>query len=219
MKNNILKLICAFLIVGLLFSGCIRNDKKVVEIKTAPIETNIEDSIEQIQEEISNEQENIVIVEKEAEESLVQTEPPKENETKEDTTEFVCSLIVRCDDVLKNIDKLKEEKRSIVPENGIIYENANISFSEGESAFDVLNRELIKNRIHFEFVNTPMYNSAYIEGIGNLYEFDCGSLSGWQYRVNEIKPNFGCSSYTLRTGDKIEFYYSCNFLDDNAKNS
>ena len=31
---------------------------------------------------------------------------------------------------------------------------------------------------------TPIYNSAYIEGIHNLYEFDCGSLSGWENLYN-----------------------------------
>lgn len=33
-----------------------------------------------------------------------------------------------------------------------------------------------------------MYNSAYIEGINNLYEFDCGELSGWMYKVNGLVP-------------------------------
>lgn len=36
---------------------------------------------------------------------------------------------------------------------------------------------------------TPAYNSAYIEGIGNLYEFDCGNLSGWMYSVNGVWPD------------------------------
>ena len=63
------------------------------------------------------------------------------------------------------------------------------SFYEGETVFHVLLRETKKNKIHFEFVNTPVYNSAYIEGIGNLYEFDCGELSGWMYCVNGWYPN------------------------------
>ncbi len=41
-----------------------------------------------------------------------------------------------------------------------------------------------------------MYNSYYVEGIGNLYEFDCGKESGWMYKVNGRFPNYGCSSYT-----------------------
>ena len=39
-------------------------------------------------------------------------------------------------------------------------------------------REMKKAKIHMEFRNTPIYNSAYIMGINNLYEFDVGELSG-----------------------------------------
>ena len=47
-----------------------------------------------------------------------------------------------------------------------------------------------------EFENTPMYNSAYIEGIHNLYELDCGERSGWMYKVNDWFPNYGCAAAT-----------------------
>ena len=57
-----------------------------------------------------------------------------------------------------------------------------------------------------------MYNSVYIKGIANLYEFDCGELSGWFYKVNGEKPNFGCSQYKLKDDDKVEWVYTCNFL-------
>jgi len=98
----------------------------------------------------------------------------------------------------------------IVPKDGKIYENKNAIIYEGESVFNVLSRELKKNKIHFEFTKTPMYNSAYIEGIGNLYERDCGELSGWLYKVNGQTPSLGCSQYILNNGDIVEFIYSCN---------
>ena len=66
--------------------------------------------------------------------------------------------------------------------------------------FNVLQREMRKAGIHMEFEDTPMYNSAYIEGINNLYEFDCGELSGWMYKVNGWFPNYGCSRYQLKGG-------------------
>ena len=83
-------------------------------------------------------------------------------------------------------------------------------FYDGESVFDLLQREMKNSKIHMEFENTPMYNSAYIEGIGNLYEFDCGELSGWMYKVNDWFPNYGCSRYQLKQGDKVEWVYTCN---------
>ena len=50
--------------------------------------------------------------------------------------------------------------------------------TDGESVYDVLQRVCKANKIHMESSFTPVYNSAYIEGIHNLYEFDVGKLSG-----------------------------------------
>ena len=61
---------------------------------------------------------------------------------------------------------------------------------------------------------TPMYNSYYIEGINQLYEFDCGDKSGWMYSVNGWYPNYGCSSYEVKDGDKIEWRYTCDLGSD-----
>ena len=61
---------------------------------------------------------------------------------------------------------------------------------------------------------TPIYNSAYIEGIHNLYEFDCGNLSGWMYRVNGWYPNYGCSRYQLENGDVVEWRFTCDLGKD-----
>ena len=49
-----------------------------------------------------------------------------------------------------------------------------------------------------------------IELVNNLYEFDCGSLSGWMYKVNEWFPNYGCSRYVLKNGDDVVWCYTCN---------
>ena len=120
-----------------------------------------------------------------------------------------CSLSVTCETAA---DKIEDE--SIVPENAVIYSNENVVFSDGESVFDVLLREMRENGIHMEFVNTPIYNSAYVEGINNLYEFDCGELSGWMYKVNGVFPNYGCSQYLIQDGDVIEWVYTCDLGKD-----
>ncbi len=129
-------------------------------------------------------------------------------------TEHTCTLSVRCDTILKNISWLKEEKRELVPQDGVIYQEKKVTFYEGESVFNLLVREMKRNKIHMEFVNTPVYNSAYIEGIANLYEFDCGELSGWMYSVNGWFPNYGCSRYQLKEGDKVEWVYTCDLGKD-----
>ena len=115
-----------------------------------------------------------------------------------------------CDTILDNIDWLDPEKVELVPEDGVIFPATKVTFYEGESVFNVLHREMKQNKIHMEFKNTPMYNSAYIEGINNLYEFDCGELSGWMYKVNGWFPNYGCSRYQLKDGDVVEWVYTCD---------
>ena len=125
-----------------------------------------------------------------------------------------CMLSVRCDTILNNMDKLNKEKNSLVPKNGIIFEQTKVIFYAGESVFNVLARELKKHRIHIDFVNTPMYNTVYIKAISNLYENDCGELSGWIYKVNGKVPSCGCSQYILKDGDIIEFVYTCDLGRD-----
>lgn len=124
--------------------------------------------------------------------------------------ELTCTLSVRCDTILQNIAWLDSEKVDIVPKDGIIFAEKTVAFCEGESVFDLLVREMKQNKIHMEFEHTPIYNSAYIEGIANLYEFDCGELSGWMYKVNDWFPNYGCSRYQLKAGDRVEWVYTCN---------
>ncbi|MGN0711791.1 MAG: DUF4430 domain-containing protein [Anaerovoracaceae bacterium] len=124
--------------------------------------------------------------------------------------ELTCTLSVRCDTILDNMAWLDKEKVELVPKDGVIYAERTVTFYEGESVFNLLLREMKKNKIHMEFTNTPMYNSAYIEGINNLYEFDCGELSGWMYKVNGWFPNYGCSRYQLKQGDKVEWVYTCD---------
>jgi len=124
--------------------------------------------------------------------------------------ELTCTLSVRCNTVLENLSWLDKEKLDIIPENGIIFEEKTVTFYEGESVFNLLLREMKRNKIHMEFENTPIYNSAYIEGIANLYEFDCGELSGWMYKVNDWFPNYGCSRYQLKAGDRVEWVYTCD---------
>lgn len=125
-----------------------------------------------------------------------------------------CTLSIRCDTILENRQKLKKNKECMVPDNGVIYETKKVVYYKGESVFNVLVRETAKNRIQMDFQNTPIYNSAYIKGIHNLYEFDCGSLSGWMYKVNGWFPNYGCSRYQLKPGDKIEWVYTCDLGRD-----
>lgn len=141
----------------------------------------------------------------------VPVEPQEVEVSKEELT---CIFSVRCDSILQHMEWLDQTKMSLVPQDGVIYAERTVVFYEGESVFDVLLREMKQNGIHMEFEHTPLYNSAYIEGIANLYEFDCGELSGWAYRVNDWFPNYGCSRYQLKNADRVEWIYTCELGAD-----
>lgn len=137
---------------------------------------------------------------------------PQEQEITDNTLK--CTFSISCATVLDNMDKLDKSKKEIIPDDGWILEPVTVNFNEGESVFDVLKEVCKDNKIHLEFSFTPIYNSSYIEGINNLYEFDCGSLSGWMYEVNDWFPNYGCSRYEVKNGDVIEWQYTCNLGAD-----
>jgi hypothetical protein len=125
-----------------------------------------------------------------------------------------CTFFIECSTILNNLDMLDPEKLEMVPSDGVILAKTTVTFYEGESVFDVLQRVCKEYGIHMESSWTPIYNSAYIEGIHNLYEFDCGALSGWMYQVNGWYPNYGCSRYQLQDGDTVQWRYTCDLGED-----
>lgn len=124
----------------------------------------------------------------------------------------ICTITIRCDTILDNLENLDAGKEAYVPANGVILSTSQVEFDDGETVFDVLKRVCDYAGIQLEYSWTPMYSTYYIEGINNLYEFDCGNESGWMYKVNGWFPNYGCSAYTLKNGDDIVWCYTCNGL-------
>lgn len=136
-----------------------------------------------------------------------QTEPPA-TQPPETEPVLTCTLSIRCDAILDNMDQLDPAKAGYVPSDGwILY--AEMEFNQGETVFDVLQRACDDYGISMEYSYSPSYGSNYIEGINNIYEFDCGPQSGWKYQVDGWFPNYGCSGYTLSGGESITFCYTC----------
>ncbi len=136
-----------------------------------------------------------------------------------------CTISINCSEILSNSDKLKSGKEDFVPSNGEILKAVTVEFESGETVFDILCRvtqsekcsdkcNYCSNGIQLEYEYTPGYENYYIEGIHQIYEKDCGSKSGWMYKVNGVFPNYGCSDYKLKNGDRIEFIYTCDLGED-----
>ncbi len=130
-----------------------------------------------------------------------------------------CTISISCSTILNNMKNLTAGKEEFVPSDGWILPATTVTFSKGESVHDVLKRICKDKGIHMESSYTPAYNSAYVEGINQLYEFDCGELSGWMYNVNGWFPNYGCSKYTVSDGDVINWVYTCDLGKDVGDNS
>jgi len=127
---------------------------------------------------------------------------------------FIVTLSIRVDTLLHNMHLLHRDKHELVPEDAVIFFSNNVVAFEGESVFNVLQREMRRHGIHMSSRFTPVFNSAYIEAINNIFEFDGGPLSGWMYKVNGWFPNFGSSRYLLRPGDVIEWMYTVDLGRD-----
>lgn len=125
---------------------------------------------------------------------------------------YTCTVSISCGVLLEpeNREKLSEDKLDFIPEDGWILKPVEVSFAEGDTAFDVLQKAAMENKIHMEFAETPAYKSVYIEGINNLYEYECGELSGWVFSVNGGFPNYSSSAYKLTDGDAVCWYYTCD---------
>lgn len=130
----------------------------------------------------------------------------------EEGQENRCTISIVCDTILDNLDNLEEGKAPYVPKDAVILPMTTVSFAEGDTVFQVLQKVCTAADIQIEYSWTPLYDSYYIEGINHLYEFDCGVESGWMYKVNEWFPNYGCSAYELKGGEDIVWCYTCNGL-------
>jgi len=121
---------------------------------------------------------------------------------------FTVTLTVRADMLLYNMHLLDRDKHELVPLDGFIFPQTAVTAYPGESVFNVLQREMRRARIHMASRFTPVFNSAYIEAINNIYEFDAGALSGWVYSVNGYFPGFGSSRYLVGPGYDIVLHFT-----------
>ena len=128
------------------------------------------------------------------------------------------TISIRCDTILQNYGDLDPALRSdeFVPPDGVILPVTEYELIEGDTVFSVLKRAVREKKIQMEYQGADGngYKTVYVQGIHHLYEFSCGPLSGWMYRVNGEFPNKGCSDYDLKDGDVIEWVYTCDLGQD-----
>ncbi len=123
------------------------------------------------------------------------------------------TLTIVCDRALES-SELPDPVRAVLPGNGVILAEVTEELEPGDTVWTLLQRVCKEQGVALEASWTPAYQTAYIQGIGQLYEFDCGQGSGWVYSVNGTVPGVGCSGCTLSAGDAVRWMYTCDYGND-----
>lgn len=153
--------------------------------------------------------------------SCTSTPAQSETTTQSGVDQAYCSITIDVTDIKDNMDLLKSEKQPFVTSDGYILKELKVEFSDGDTAFDILkkackenactdNCKYCKDGIQLDSKYTAEYSSYYIEGIHQLYNMDCGDMSGWLFSVNDAFAEVGASDYTVQNGDSIVFTYTCD---------
>ena len=238
---KITKTLLCLLAVILVFSGCVNKGEQVTTtvapIATEAVSTTVSTLTTTVNPTTTASQTEITT--EEAQTSEKTTAPTTADfTTTEKTTGTTapsevfsgfCTVTVDCRTVRNSIDRIKKSKAGFVPESGIILDKVAVGINEGETAFDALKRACKENvctdnckycrenGVQLEYNHSVAFNTYYVEGIHQIYEKDCGSLSGWVYSVNGEFPNVGSSAYNVKSGDSIVFYFTCDMGEDIGK--
>ncbi|MBQ9120838.1 MAG: hypothetical protein IJY12_00565, partial [Clostridia bacterium] len=70
---------------------------------------------------------------------------------------YTCTFSIECSTILNNLENLDPDKLELVPSDGVILPPTTVTFYEGESVFDVIQRVCKEYNIHLEFSFTPIY--------------------------------------------------------------
>lgn len=114
------------------------------------------------------------------------------------------TMSIRCDKVAGQAGH--------IPADGVILAEAAFPIAEGDTVYTILTDAARAHGIHMESSGTN--GLMYIHGIGNIYEFDFGDLSGWLYKVNGETFSVGCDQYVVADGDHIEWHYTLELGKD-----
>lgn len=109
-----------------------------------------------------------------------------------------------------------QEKVSITiigsKEIGIILPKSKVIINNGDTVLDVLLKSAKDNHFNVEYSGSGAM--TYIEGIDNLYEFDYGPKSGWNFKLNGSIVNKSSDMVKVKIDDHIEWIYSEDFTED-----
>ena len=121
------------------------------------------------------------------------------------TPQVACTLAVSVQPALEDLDLVKEEARELLPEDGWLLAETQVTLSEGSTLLDALQTACREAGLAVEA------SSGYVEAIGGLRAGDGGDLSGWTYTVNGETVMTGAGELEVQEGDQILWSYVCTW--------
>lgn len=139
---------------------------------------------------------------------LLDIRSPSEYYSQENAGDMTVTVSVDCSAVLAAMERIDERinQASVIPKDGIVIASRETAVAEGATAFDALVAAARERRVAVDYVGS-LYG-VYVRGIGHIYEFGFGDMSGWVYEVNGESPDVSAGEFVLSEGDSVEFIYT-----------
>jgi hypothetical protein len=119
------------------------------------------------------------------------------------------TMMIEAISLLDHADHSNAEKVELLPSDGVIFEDADVPIYEGDTAYDLLTRITKDNEIQMESEELAGLDSVYVMGLANIYEGDCGEMSGWTFTVNGEFSMEAAPQYVVSDGDEIVWSFAC----------
>ena len=101
----------------------------------------------------------------------------------------------------------------VISKNEVPLQPTEMEIKDYDTVLQALISITMEKAIHMDY-RGGQGPTAYVQGMGNVYEFDRGQGSGWMYRVNGIFPDRGAGVVPLLDGDRVEWLYTTNLGED-----
>ena len=98
---------------------------------------------------------------------------PEDQEVDKKKT-YTCTFSIECSTILNNLKDLDPDKRELVPSNGVILAPTKVTFYEGESVFDVLQRVCKEKGIHMRAFGMDVPSKRLVSELRLLPLSACG---------------------------------------------
>lgn len=139
---------------------------------------------------------------------LLNIQSPSEYYSQQSAGDMKITVSADCSAVLAAMDRIDEgiNPASVIPADGVVIAECEVNAQEGAAAFDALIAAAREQRVSVDYVGS--FYGVYVRGIGYIYEFGFGDMSGWVYKVNGKMPDISSGEYVLSEGDVVEFIYT-----------